>query len=253
MAFDLNKELVLHKIGKGYLKTKSGNFNEVTYGQKMTFDVKATLVDVEGGDSLFPIYTFISKKEGTITIDSATFSLSQSSIANQVNITTASLKKINRLLLSSTATTLGTYTGVIDVNCISPSGVPITVTTTGIAPVDTAGVDVSATGAILWGSAVVAGEYKFWFKSDAPSESASMGMLKNAMPEVSEFVWTIEGAELDGDIYQVDIYANRVRADGAFTIDVAKSTATVPKLQLKVLDPGDGSEDFAKIVLSKVS
>jgi hypothetical protein len=253
MAFDLDKELVLHKIGKGYLETVTGKFNEIIKGQKFKFDVKATLVDVEGGDSLFPIYTFISKKEGTVEIDSAVFSLAQSSIGQKVVITTTGLKKMNRILGTLATTTLGaTLTGVTDVKCIAPDGTMLVVTQTGTA--DAAGVDVSETGAVKWGTNVTtAGEYTFWFKSDAPTESASMGMLKNEMPEVCSLVWSIEGAELDGDKYQVDIYAKRVRADGAFTIDAARSTATVPKLSLKILDPGDGTDDFATIVVSKIA
>ena len=64
-------------------------------------------------------------------------------------------------------------------------------------------------------------------------------------------LWRIDGAELDGDYYQVDIYAPRVRADGSFKLDVAKSTASVPQLVLNILDPGDGTDDFMKIVVSK--
>ena len=251
MAFDLKKNLVLHNVGDGYLLTKSGAFSEITYGQKAAFDISSTLVDVEGGDSLFPIYTFISKKAGKVTIDSATFSLSQAAVANVVTTSTTSLSKLNRLLLASTATSLGTYTGVKDVIAIDPNGASITVTQTGTAAAADQ-IDVSTTGAIVWGSGVTAGEYTFWFKADAPTEAVSMGMLKNAMPEVSEFHWRIEGAELDGDTYQVDIHAPRVRADGSFKIDVAKATASVPQLVLNILDPGDGTDDFMTIVLSKV-
>lgn len=250
MSFDLTKNLVLHHVGDGYLKTKSGVFNEITYGQKVAFDISSTLVDVEGGDSLFPIYTFISKKAGKITIDSATFSLSQASIASVSSLYTTSLSKLNRLLLPSTATSLGAYTGVKDVIAVDPNGTSITVTQKGTSAAANQ-IDVSTTGAILWGTGITAGEYKFWFKADAPTEAVSMGMLKNAMPEVSEFAWRIEGAELDGDLYQVDVYAPRVRADGSFKIDVARGNASVPQLVLNILDPGDGTSDFMKIVVSR--
>ena len=250
MAFNLSKNMVLHNPGTGYLLTKSGIFNEVTYGQKAAFDITSTLVDVEGGDSLFPIYTFISKKAGKITIDSATFSLSQASVANVVTTTTTGLKKLNRVLVASTATSLGTYTSVSDVIAVAPDGTQVTVTQTGTAATANE-IDVSTSGAILWGTGITAGEYTFWFKSTADTDSASMGMLKNAMPEVSSFAWKIEGAELDGDLYQIDIYAPRVRADGSFKIDVAKATASVPQLVLNILDPGDGTDDFMTITVSK--
>ena len=247
----MNKELVFHSIGKGYLETVTDKFFEIIYGQKMKFDVKATLVDVEGGDSLFPIYTFISKKEGTIEIDMATFSLGQSGIGQKVEYTSTGNLKNNRVLATLATTSLGTsLTGVTDVKCIAADGTKLAVSSTGTPA--TAGIDVSATGEVEWGATVPAGEYVIWFKSISATATKA-GFLKNEMPEVASFSWMLPAEELDGSVYQVDVFAKRVRADGSFTLDASKSTAMVPKLSLKILDPGDGTEDFATIIVSKVS
>ena len=250
-GIDMNKELVFHSIGKGYLETVTGKIVEIIYGQKMKFDVKSTLVDIEGGNSLFPIYTFISKKEGTIEIDMATFSLGQSGIGQKVEYTTTGNLKNGRIKATLATTTLGTaLTGVTDVKCIAVDGTKLAVSSTGTAATD--GIDVSATGAITWGATVAPGEYTIWFRSVA-ANATKAGFLKNEMPEVSTFSWMLPAEELDGGVYQVDLYAKRVRADGSFTLDAANGTATVPKLSLKILDPGDNTDDFATIIVSKVS
>jgi hypothetical protein len=250
-GIDLTKELVFHNPGKGLLETVTGKLCEITYGQSMKFDVKATLVDVEGGDGLFPIYTFISKKEGTIEIESAVFTLNQSAIGQSIEYTNTNVLKNSRVILTNAATTLGTgLTGITNVRCIGPDGNKIAVTQSGTA--DANGVDVSATGTVTWGTGVVAGEYTFWFQSISDTATQA-GLLKNAMPEVCSFTWMLPSEDLDGSTYQVDVYAKRVRADGSFTIDAKKNSASVPKLSLKILDPGDGSENFAEIVISKVA
>ena len=253
--FNLNEPLVFHKIGKGYLNTVTDKFLEITYGQKMKFDVKSTTVDVEGGDSLFPIYTFISKKEGTITIDGATFSLSQAAIANPVTNTTTNNLVQSRVLVTKSSTSLGTsLTGITDVKAVDPTGALVTVVI-GTAPAtpDASTLYITSVGALTFGSALVAGEYTIWFKSITSSDSTMSGFLKDSIPEVSEFQWTFEAENTDGDKFQVDIYAKRVRCDGSFTVDLARSTASVPQLTLKILDPGDGSDDFCTITATKIA
>lgn len=247
----MNKELIFHSVGQGYLETVTGKFVEIIKGQSMKFDVKATLVDVEGGDSLFPIYTFISKKEGTIEVNSAVFTLGQSGIGQKVTYTSAGNLKNGRILATLATTTLGTgLSGVTDVKCVGADGVPLVVSSDG-SPA-TLEVDVSATGAITWGDTVPAGEYTIWFRSIAATATKA-GFLKNEMPEVCSFSWMLPAEELDGGKYQVDVYAKRVRADGSFTLDGEKGKATVPKLQMKILDPGDGTEDFATIIVTKLA
>lgn len=249
--FNLNKNLVLHGIGKGYIQTVSDKITEIDYGQTLKIDVKATLVDVDGGDSLFPIYTFTSKKEGTIEIDSATFSLSQSGISQGVKYNTIGVKRNLRVLRTKSDLSLGdNLTGVSNVKCLTPMGELLEVTQTGAAaPVG--GVLVGDDGEITWDAAVPAGEYVFWCKVDA-QDAAEAIMLKDAMPEISSFTWTFYPGDKDGKKYQIDIFARRVRADGSFTIDTARDKASVPKLTLKVLDPGNGSDDFVTITVTKL-
>ena len=58
----LNKGLLLHGIGAGVLKTVTGKIMEMSMSQSMNMNITATTEDVYGGDGLFPLYTYISKK-----------------------------------------------------------------------------------------------------------------------------------------------------------------------------------------------
>lgn len=251
-GIDMSKELIFHSVGKGYMETVTGKIVEIIKGMSMKFDVKATLVDVEGGDSLFPIYTFISKKEGTIEVNSAVFTLGQTGIGQGVTYTNTGNLKNSRILATLATTSLGTaLTGVTNVKVLAADGTSLAVSSTGTAAA-TSGIDVDATGDIIWGATVPAGEYAIWFRSDSATATKA-GLLKNAMPEVCSFSWMLPAEELDGSVYQVDVFAKRVRADGSYMLDGEKGKASTPKLTLKLLDPGDGTDDFATIIVSKIS
>lgn len=250
-GIDPSQTLLLKGIGKGFFNTVTNKFIEVISGQSLKLDVTATLEDVYAGDSLFPKYTYISKKEGSITITVADFALSQLGLSQSVVTTSTGVTKWNRVLLASTGTSLGTYTGVTNVTCVGADGVPLSVTSSGTAAAS--GVDVSATGVVAFGTGVTAQEYTFWFKSTATGAATSSAFLKNAMPEVAAFHWMLQTEDEDGAKYQIDIDAPRVRGDGKFSIDSARDKASVPSLAVKILDPGDGSDNFCTITVSKMA
>ena len=114
-------------------------------------------------------------------------------------------------------------------------------------------VAITNAGAITVGSGVTLdeGEYNVWFRADS-SASVAAEMLKNAMPEVSEFTWMFTTEDADGNKYQIDIYARRVRANGELAIETARDSASTPTLTVKILDPGDGRDDFATITITKL-
>ena len=120
-----NKGLLLHGIGSGILNTVSGKLLEITTAQSMKMEVSATSEEQYGGDSLFPLYTFISKKEGKVTITNAEFKLSQLAIAQGVDLSTTGNKKTSRVLVTKKDTTLvsgATLTGVEVIAVVGPDG-----------------------------------------------------------------------------------------------------------------------------------
>lgn len=248
----LNTPVLLHGIGKGVFRTVSNKVLEIVNGQSMKIDVTATTEDVYGGDGLFPIYTYISKKEGTIEIDSADFKLSQVAIAQGTNNHTTSNKRMYRVLVTkdSEALTADAVTGVEIISMIAPDGSFVATSTE--AGDDVIAID--ATGKITVGDNVTMadGEYSVWFKADE-ANAVSAEMLKNAMPEVASFNWMFVTEDSEGNRYQVDIYARRTRSDGQFNIETGRDSASVPKLTVKILDPGDGHDDFAVITITKLA
>lgn len=240
----LNKGLLLHGIGAGVLKSVSGKIAEMTTSQSMNMDITATTEDVYGGDGLFPLYTYISKKEGTVEITNAEFKLSQVQVAQGTKITTTGNKRNYSVLITKDDKQLikdGALTGVETIVVIGPDGNDAS-----------ANVTITEAGAVTFGEAAVAGEYAVWFKAtDANSVRAEM--LKNAMPEVATFNWMFTTEDSEGNKYQIDIYARRVRADGELKIETARDKATTPSLKIKILDPGDGHDDFAVVTITPLA
>ncbi len=238
----LNKGLLLHGIGKGILNTVSGNLLELTTSQSMKLNINATTEDQYGGDSLFPLYTFISKKEGNIEITNAEFVLSQLAVSQGVDVTNVGNKRTNRVLLTTESTELVTgekLSGVEVIAVVGPDGAKSDKVTVG------------ADGKVTFAENALAGEYAVWYKADDVT-AVKASMLKNAMPEVATFNWMFQTESSDGSKYQVDIYARRVRCDGKFDIETARDKASTPQLTVNILDPGDGHDDFAVITISKL-
>ena len=238
----LNKGLLLHGIGSGLLETVSGKLLEITTAQTMKMSIDATTEDQFGGDSLFPLYTFISKKEGKVELTNAEFKLSQLAIAQGVDVTATGNKRTGRVLLRKSDTELipgEKLSGVAVIAVVGPDGQK------------TDAVTVTAAGAVSFAESAVDGEYAVWYKADDDT-AVKASMLKNAMPEVSTFNWMFRTEDSDGNKYQIDLYARRVRCDGKFDIETARDKASTPNLTVNILDPGDGKDDFAVITISKV-
>lgn len=237
-----NKGILLHGIGKGVLQTVSGKVLEMTTSQSMSMQVTATTEDVYGGDSLFPIYSYLSQKEGTIEITEAEFKLSQLSIAQGTEVSASGNKRVSRVLVTNSDTTLpgGTYTGVEVITVVAPDGT------------STDKVTVSDTGGLTFESGAQTGEHAVWFKY-TDTNAVKAEMLKNAMPEVASFNWLFTTEDQEGNKYQVDLYARRVRCSGEFNVETTRDSASTPTLSIKILDPGDGMNDFAVITVTKIS
>ena len=248
----LNKGILLHGIGRGVLKTVSSKVLEMSTAQTMKMDITATTEDVYGGDGLFPLYTYISKKEGTVEIDMAEFSLAQLSIAQGVTVTKTGNKQSYHTFITKTSTALvngKTFTGVNVFAMVAPDGTNIVPAT----DIDASKISVASDGTVAFGASasVQDGEYSVYFEADY-DDTVQAAMLKDAMPEVASFYWSFKTESSAGEKIQVDIMARRVRCDGKFSIETARDKATVPKLTVKILDPGDGHDDFAVVRVSKL-
>lgn len=239
----VNKGLLLHGIGKGVLETVSGKILEMETSQSMKMEVNATSEEQYGGDSLFPLYTYISKKEGSVKITNAEFKLSQLAVSQGTNLSFTGNKRTGRVIVKKTDTELiagATMTGVEVITVVGPDGQA------------TDKLTVDATGKLTFATDAADGEYRVWYKAD-DTNAVQASMLKNAMPEVATFNWFFITEDSEGHKYQIDLYARRVRSDGKFSIDTARDKASTPELTVNILDPGDGKDDFAVITITKLA
>lgn len=236
----VNKPVLLHGIGKGILITVSGKVLVFKTSQSMKLNVTASTDDVYGGDGLFPLYTYLTQKEGTIEIQDADFKLSQLAAAQQITYETTSQKRLMNKIVTKTDTSLGDdLAGVALVKCVGENGEPST------------DVTVSDTGAITFSTSAGTGEYDLWY-TVTETNAVTAEMLKNEMPEVAELYWKFTTEAQDGTKFQVDIHAPRVRSNGEFNIETARDSASTPTLTLNILDPGDDTENFASITLTQL-
>lgn len=245
-----NTPILLHGVGKGVLKTVSGKVLSITTAQSMQINVTSSTEDVYGGDGLFPLYTYLTQKEGTIEIQQAEFKLSQVAIAQGTETSATGNKRLRQMYITKETTTLGTGLTNVEVTAlIAPNGDNVPTATEAGDDV----VSVSATGAVAFGDNITQeGEYEIYFMA-ADEQSFKAKMLKDAMPEVASFNWMFQTVDSAGNKYQVDIFARRVRANGEFSIDTGRDTASTPTLNVKILDPGDGMDDFATITVTKLA
>jgi hypothetical protein len=251
-----NTPLVFHKIGKGIIEDTAGNMYEISKAQSVKVDAKGTVTDVEGGDALFPIYQFLAKRSGTVEITDAVFTTNSFKATNNSTVSTAGNTYLKRVFATLSTTTLGTnLTGVTKVKCIGPAGSPIPVSQSVSATPALDGVYVSTIGDITYGADLIAGEYTFWFDSVVPVSGAStqVSFLKDQIPRVASFRYTIEAEDLDGNSYQVDFYIPRCRANGDVTIDLARSTAATNKMTLTLLDPGSSTDNYMSITYTQLA
>lgn len=252
MSNFVNTPILLHGIGKGVFKTVSGKVLECSTAQSMKLNVTTSTEDVYAGDSLFPMYTYISSKEGSIEIQNADFKLSQLSMAQGSKVTTKNNKRCNRVFITKDSTKISedALTGVNVIAMIAPDGSNVDVATTAGDNV----ISVTDTGIVAFGASVAAqeGEYIVYYYADEEN-AVSAEMLKNAMPEVASFTWMFVSEDSEGNRYQIDIFARRTRSNGEFAIETARDSASTPTLTVKILDPGDGKDDFAKITITKLS
>lgn len=249
----LNTPVLLHGIGKGVFETVCGKVLECSTAQSMKLNVTTSSEDVYAGDSLFPTYTYITQKEGTIEIQNADFKLSQLEISQCTNTSTSGNKRNYRVLVTKDSTTLTAadkaVTGVEVIAMIAPDGKKVAVSAEAGDDV----VSISNIGEITFGENFTKqdGEYIVYFKADSPN-SITAEMLKNAMPEVAAFNWMFTTEDSAGNKYQIDLYARRVRSNGEFSIETARDSASTPTLTVNILDPGDGHDDFAVITITKL-
>lgn len=237
-------DLIFHGVGESVLKFNDGSFVVIDSAQDLSIASSATTVEVEGGDSLYALADFVSKKSDKLTITNAVLNLETIKAQTGAEITAGSevlfsdkktiatagctLSQTTGIVVDSVAAQVvnadGTKTPLSNIGATgTPTATQFTVTAAGVVKVDT-----------TLNDKVV--EFSGYY-TDANGQVAKL--LETTLPKVCEFRHTLlsEESNEDGKQYRIDVRAFKCKPSGAFTYDAKKGTAYAPKLEFSILNP----------------
>lgn len=255
MALNPSTALILNGVGTGMLIANTGEIFEITKGQNMGFEITTSEEDVYGGDSLFPFFTFVKEKGGKISIDDATFNLNQLKVTQNATINTTTAKKHFReeIVVSGAAAaslTVVTASVVTDTVVIYNKATGVALTNTGaVTPTTVTQFKITALGAITFGAAVTGTFVVSGYATDATA-SASATVMSNTFPGTVELRWNLVTQDESGNSFMVSLRAKKCKCSGKFNADFKRGTASVQKLEFKVLEPSDGSKEFIEVIVT---
>jgi len=251
-----NTALAITGVGSGMLISTAGDIVEIIKGQDLSLSLTSTDEKIYGGDSLYPIFSFVKEKGGKVTISDATFYLNQLKVTQNATVNTTTAKKYVReeiVVSAATAATLANVTGVdyTSIVCYNKStGVGVTNVGVGT-PTTAVQFKGTALGAITFGLAVT-GTYVFSYYVTDATATASATVATNLLPVNSELRWKLVTQDLSGNSYEINLRAKNVRTSGSFNMDFKRGTASVSKLEFEILQPTDGSTDFVEVSVTDI-
>jgi len=253
MSVTKNTGFVVNGVGSGVLiPSDGGDPIEITRGQDMSLEITSSDEDVYGGDGLFPFFTFTKEKGGKITINDATFKLNQLKVTQNATINSATAKKYVReeiTVSGATTATLGNTSGVdySTATCFDSDTGAIYTNMGTDTPTTNTEYAVTAAGVVTFGAAVTATLVFSYYVTDTSVVSATV--MTNVVPGVNELRWQMTTQDEDGNDYKISIRAKKVKTAGSFNLDFKRASASVQKLEFKVLEPGDDSNEFLEVIV----
>lgn len=259
MAANGNTDIVLQGIGSGMLISATDkSIVPIDYGTDLSAEVTVSSEDVFGGDSLFPIFTFIKEKGGKVTITDATFKLNMLKATQAATLTSggSAKKMVTETITVATGTsaqltaTSGVSTAVGDTVAYKVDAPDTAVLQVVSAPTGAVQFTVTAAGVITFGSST-SGQYVFsYYVTDANAASATI--KTNVFPGHYELRWRMVTKDRAGNNYAFDLRATNVTCTGGFTVDLKRGTASAQKLEFKILAPSSGT-DFINYTIAPVA
>lgn len=233
-----NKDLILHGIGKGIIRdTSTGKVLSWDKGQTLNIQLNTSSEDVYGGDSLFPIFTYATQTESTITFTNATFKPNQLGFMLSSNTTDTGVrsKEFVDITKSSTKLSEAELTNVTVLIVTDPDGNVMEFTQTGTAQSNK--IDISTTGEIKFGDSTKEGTYNVLYEYD--SNGIQTTVLANSLPNPVEVHIIFYPEDIDGNKKVMNIDIPYARCDGNVTFETGRDSATTPELVFKVLKKQD--------------
>ena len=230
--------IILHGVGKSTLIYGDGSMLSIPKSKNIQVEVKGDMGEQVGGDGLFPLMKFLTKKSGTVSIEDATFSLEQAKFTQGGTLVEgASVNKEEEVTASAGAATLSVTTG-IDVDSVvvvdkttgkamkrvesSPAAGQFTVTSAGALAFESTFADTVTVN--------------YFYKA---ADGVNLSVMNDSLAQPCELRHTIVTDEqADGKRYKLTLRVYRCRNNGNFTYDAKRGEAFSPKVEFEIEDAG---------------
>lgn len=248
------RELVLHGVGKGLVVYQDGSTIPFTSAQSVSIEITSTDEDVYGGDGLFPIFSFIKEKGGSLKITNATTSTRHLQITQGADIVKTGAKALmfSDVKTPGSGTCTLSKTSGIDVDSVTctkvesgealvrvdgePADGQFSVTEAGVVKVDA--------------NLKEALDFSYYYTSE---NAVSAKLATNAIPGVVEYRHHLVTEDVDGKKYNVYFRVYQAKCSGAFQFNMERGTASAPTLEFKLLDPKREDNAFLDYTIEEVA
>lgn len=248
------RELVLHGVGKGLVVYQDGSTIPFTSAQSVSIEITSTDEDVYGGDGLFPIFSFIKEKGGSLKITNATTSTRHLQITQGADIVKSGAKALmfSDVKTPGSGTCSLSKTAGIDIDSVTCTKVESGEALVRVDGEPTEGqFSVTEAGVVKVNEGVTeALEFSYYYTSD---KAVSAKLATNAIPGVVEYRHHLVTEDVDGKKYNVYFRVYQAKCSGAFQFNMERGTASAPTLEFKLLDPKRDDNAFLDYTIEEVA
>lgn len=247
------KNLVLHGVGEAFLLSNDGSIaTRLSKLQSMSIEVTSESEDVYGGDSLFPVFTYIKSKSATFKFKDALFNMNVLSATQGAKLENgAEINAIESISVSNHSAKLKVTKGIVvdsvlviadDVNMIRVTG----------SPVGTNEFTVTDSGVLTFASNFedTAVEVSYVYKD---TKGSSVNVHVDDVPGFVELRHTSKPIKYkDGKTYRIHTRVFKAVCDGGFNLEYTRDGAVAPEVTFKSVDPERDDGRFVSYSLEEV-
>lgn len=241
MAIDKNRSFFVEGSGSAIIHGKNGKV-ALMHLQDMTLEVSSDSDKIEGGGSLFPLYTFVTSKDIKVTFTNASVSMAALAMLQGVE-----------------AKTRGTVFKTETVTVGSAGELPLTVTTdieadSVAAFKDGNAIAVTETAGTFTVPISYAGDEVEVFYRYVEDGVVGMDVLTTSIPDYVEINHVSKPIkQKDGTSYQMFTTVYKARSNGSLKLDMKNKTAFAPEYTFEAVDPERADDRFLSITTKDVT
>lgn len=241
-----SKSLVLHGIGEAFLLSADGTIaTRLTKMQNMTIELSSESEDVYGGDSLFPIFNFITSKSANFKFTNAVFDMDVLAATQGTTVTAGGeINGAENVTVKTSAAQL-TITENIDVTSVYAVKADGTVLTRADDASGTNEFTVTEAGAMTFSSditndTVVSVSYVY-----TTDNGSTVHVNTDSVPGYVELRHTSMPIKLkDGRTVQLNTRVYKAVCEGGISLEYTRDGAVAPEVTFKSVDPERPDKKF---------